>query len=244
MASVVTVRGGLRYMRNLARLCAGQSVFVSNKVALDHVVLGSEYCKWPLVPLLTSNRSIVYSFGVGQDITFDLAAIERFRCHVYAFDPTPRSIRWVRSQITPAELHFCEFGIGARPDKLLFYPPSSDTNVSYTVSPRQRSNGDAVAAEVLDLRSILCRLKHGSVDILKMDIEGAEYVVIETLAQQGSLPGQLMVEFHHGMYGYTAKNTKQALDRLRQDGYYPYYVSDTWREFGFVHRDSVGRCVS
>ncbi|HEX7718479.1 MAG TPA: hypothetical protein VF389_01635, partial [Woeseiaceae bacterium] len=33
--------------------------------------------------------SIVYSFGIGEDVEFDLFLIERFGLVVHAFDPTP-----------------------------------------------------------------------------------------------------------------------------------------------------------
>jgi len=245
VTSTMPIRDSTRYMRHLARLIVGKDVIVSNKVAVDHIVLGSEYGRWPLLPAMTSDRSVVYSFGVGEDITFDLAAIERFHCQIYAFDPTPRSVKWIKDQPTPPEFHFHEFGIDAKPGEMLFHPPKLDTHVSYTVSSSGSSNGEPVKAQVLDLGTIMQRLNHKRIDILKMDVEGAEYAVIETLAQQGSLPEQIMVEFHHGMYGYTARDTKLALDTLRHDGYYLYYVSNSWREFGFLHRDSeVGMSVA
>jgi FkbM family methyltransferase len=239
MTLVAPILDSARYIRHLARLIAGRDVFVPHKVRADYVVLGSDYGRWPLLPAMTSDRSIVYSFGAGQDITFDLAAIARFRCHIYAFDPTPRSIQWVRRQSTPPEFHFFEFGIGAKPGEMLFHPPKIDTHSSYTVSDGGKWNGEAVKAQVLDLSSIMQRLAHTRIDILKMDVEGAEYAVIEALAHQNSLPGQLMVEFHHGIYGYTAKDTKRALNTLWRNGYYPYYVSHTWREFGFLHKSSA-----
>ena len=123
---------------------------------------------------------------------------------------------------------------------MLFHPPKSDSHVSYTISQRVKSNGEPVKAQVLDLGSIMRRFHHSHIDVLKMDVEGAEYAIIESLARQGRPPAQLMVEFHHAMYGYAAKDTRRALKTLRRDGYYPYYVSDTWREFGFLHAATSG----
>jgi FkbM family methyltransferase len=245
MTSNATMRNSLRYARHLVRLLAGKDVFVPHKITTDYVVLGSEYGQWPLLPAMTSERSIVYSFGVGEDISFDLEAIDRFGCHVYAFDPTPRSVEWIQHQSTPPEFHFLEFGIGAKSGEVFFSPPKIATHVSYSVSERGQLSEGHVKARVLDLQSIMQQLNHPGVDILKMDVEGTEYSVIESLVQQSTLPWQLMVEFHHGLYGYTATNTKQALNTLWRHGYYPYYVSHTWREFGFLHRDStVGRSLA
>jgi FkbM family methyltransferase len=243
MALVPPVHKVVRSVRHLAKLCVGKEVLVSHRLPIDHVVLGSEYCRWPLLPAITSDRSVVYSCGVGEDITFDLAAIARFRCQIYAFDPTPRSVKWMHGQTTPPEFHFFDFGIGATSGEMVFHPPKNATHTSYTVSNRLQSSGDPVKAKVLDLGTIARQLNHTCIDILKMDIEGAEYAVIETLGQLAHLPRQLMVEFHHGMYGYVAKDTKNALNTLRRVGYRPYFVSDTWREIGFVQSGAVAEAT-
>ena len=41
-------------------------------------------------------------------------------------------------------------------------------------------------------------LGHDHLDVLKMDIEGAEYAVLDDMLQSDILPDQLLVEFHHG----------------------------------------------
>jgi hypothetical protein len=89
----------------------------------------------------------------------------------------------------------------------------------------------SVVAPVANLRTIMQRLNHQRIDVLKMDVEGAEYAVVDTLSERGFLPQQLMIEFHHGMYGYWPADTKKALATL---GYRRYYVSDTGRELGFL----------
>ena len=38
------------------------------------------------------SNSIVYSIGIGEDISFDATLSAKYNCKVYMFDPTPRSI--------------------------------------------------------------------------------------------------------------------------------------------------------
>lgn len=70
--------------------------FISNKIILKNChykleKIGSSYGGW-IVPIqLIKPDWIFYSAGVGEDITFALGIIERFSCHVFAFDPTPRA---------------------------------------------------------------------------------------------------------------------------------------------------------
>src|SRR5215217_3108537 len=44
--------------------------------------LGSRYGGWTIPTSLLSSDSICYSAGVGEDVTFDLALIERLGCDV------------------------------------------------------------------------------------------------------------------------------------------------------------------
>ena len=53
---------------------------------------------WVIDESKISKDSVVYSIGVGSNIDFDIALIEKFNLVVHAFDPTPRSIKWVESQ--------------------------------------------------------------------------------------------------------------------------------------------------
>lgn len=79
--------------------------------------------------------SIVYSPGVGEDITFDLSVIERFGAEVHAFDPTPSSIEMLSKTDLPDRFHFHPWAITAKDGILKLYPrvkkdgSKSDINV-------------------------------------------------------------------------------------------------------------------
>ena len=86
---------------------------------------GSESCGWDVIANGLDRDSVVYSFGVGEDASFDLALIERFGLCVYAFDPTPRSILWVKKQRFPKQFRMQEYGISAFDGTALFAPPEN-----------------------------------------------------------------------------------------------------------------------
>ncbi|HEX3777949.1 MAG TPA: hypothetical protein VHV51_25955 [Polyangiaceae bacterium] len=50
--------------------------------------------------------AVVYSFGVACDVSFDQALIAARGVTVHAFDPTPRSIEWVKTQVLPERFLF------------------------------------------------------------------------------------------------------------------------------------------
>ena len=91
----------LTLRRHLRRLL-GQDPGIDVRLgALDTLTLGTEYGAHTVCRDGLSANSVVYSFGVGEDASFDLELIGRFGCTIHAFDPTPRSIAWVAGQCRP-----------------------------------------------------------------------------------------------------------------------------------------------
>src|ERR1019366_5457702 len=142
---------------------------------------GSHYGGWDVVGEPLGKNSVVYSFGVGEDASFDIALIERFGMDVYAFDPTPKSIAWARSQNLPSQFTLYEYGIADFDGNISFNPPENPAHISYTILDRPKTEDNKISAPVKRLATIMRELGHNHIDLLKMDIEGAEYVVIDDL---------------------------------------------------------------
>jgi FkbM family methyltransferase len=205
------------------------------QMKLPYHFLGTEYGGWPLLRS-TKNEAQVLSFGIGEDISFDLAAIQKFNCRVVGFDPTPRSREWLAQQKLPHQFSFQPVGISDVDGEVSFYAPAKEEHVSFSISPSSNSaEGHKITAPVLRLESILKKLDLPLCDVLKMDIEGFEYRVIADIIKSHLRPAQILVEFHHGMYGISAHETIAAVESLGKIGYALFYVSSSGREYGFVH---------
>jgi hypothetical protein len=72
------------------------------------------------------------------------------------------------------------------------------------------------------------------VDMLKIDVEGAEYLILDGLREGDSLPKQLLVEYHHRFPGIGKQRTAESISKLRQLGYRIFAISETGREVCFV----------
>lgn len=195
---------------------------------------GSIYGGWTIDPSGIDADSVVYSFGVGEDISFDLSLIQTFGCHVYAFDPTPKSIAWVQSQGLPAQFHFYDYGIGADDGEALFSPPLNPDHVSYTLLARPETADGAIRVPVYRLQTIMNRLGHSRIDLLKMDVEGAEYAVLPQIEQSKLEISQLLVEFHHRFESVGWRQTHAAISSLNRNGYKSFYISPSGEEFSFI----------
>lgn len=196
--------------------------------------LGSDYGGWDIIPALLGRDAVVYSFGIGEDASFDLALIEKFGVTVHAFDPTPKAIAWVQQQNLDDRFRFLPLGIADEDGQVLAYAPEDPSHVSYSVIGGLPGRGDAIPIAVKRLATIIKELGHDHIDVLKMDIEGAEYRVIEDLCRSGIRPKQILLEFHHFMPGMDFRATRSSLRALRKCGYRIFSVAPSGHEYGLL----------
>jgi FkbM family methyltransferase len=195
--------------------------------------LGNKGARWCICPDGLSASSVVYSFGVGENISFDLQLIRQFGAHVHAFDPTPKSIEWLGKQSLPDNFVFHDYGIADHDGICTFLPPENPTHVSHTIVNR-KTPGSAIEFPVRRLASIMKSLGHQKIDLLKMDVEGAEYGVIEDLLNGGVAVGQLLVEFHHRWPELGVERTEKSIRALNRAGYSIFSISVSGEEYSFL----------
>lgn len=196
--------------------------------------LGNYGASFTIDPRGLDQNSVVYSFGVGFDISFDLALIENYGSKVYAFDPTPKSVDWLKKQKTPQEFVFSNIGIADYDGQAEFFPPENPEHVSHTMVHGIRAKEMSLSVKVERLSTIMKRYGHKKIDLLKMDIEGAEYGVIDDIIKEKLSVHQIVVEFHHRFRGFGILQTRQAVKKLKDDGYKLFSVSTNGEEFSFV----------
>ena len=179
--------------------------------------IGSDYGGYFLDSSLIGPNAIVYSLGVGEDISFDLALIERFGLTVYAFDPTPKVKTWLASQALPHQFLFHDVGIAGFDGEAVFYLPPKPDFVSHSIVHAGQYSQDSIHVPMIRLATAMRQLGHTRIDVLKMDIEGAEYAVLEDLVRERIPVRQILIEFHHRLSPIGAGRTKHILSLL--EGY-------------------------
>jgi FkbM family methyltransferase len=186
---------------------------------------------WAVCPEGLTADSIVYSFGVGDNVAWDLALIDTFRLTVHAFDPTPACIAWVRGQRLPARFRFHPVGLAGHDGVARFRAPVRPGNCNYVPCP---DGEEGVEAPVRRLSSLMAELGHERIDVLKMDVEGGEYDALADFLAAGVRPGQVLVEFHHNLPGIPFAKTLAAIDSLQEAGYRLFDVSRRGLELSFL----------
>jgi FkbM family methyltransferase len=225
----------LRVGRRAARSLVGRDVFYRRQVRVPGLRLGSPEASWWVCPSGLGPESIVYAFGIGEDVSFELALIDRFNLRVDAFDPTPRSLEWLTGQSLPPQFKLHEFGLAPWDGTASFSPPPDPAHVSFSMV-RRDPDGSAFRAPVHRLGTIAGMLGHRHINLLKMDIEGAEYGVLEDCLSTGLRIDQLLVEFHHRWDFVGLAETRRAISLLRRSGYLIAHVSPNGCEYAFLRR--------
>jgi FkbM family methyltransferase len=177
---------------------------------------------------------------VGEDISFDRGAIAAFGCKVFAFDPTPKSIEWLRQQALPKGFSSYEIGIGDETKETTFFLPKNPNHVSGSfVAQDNTDKGRTVSVQLQSFADMASGLGHDRVDVLKMDIEGGEYAVIDSILRGPVRPAQILIEFHDRFFDEGEQITIDAITKLRASGYELFAVSPSFEEVSFIDINTI-----
>lgn len=175
-------------------------------------------CPWTICPTWLNEKSVVYSGGVGNDISFEHELVRRFRCTVVLCDPSPTGLRTMsqpENQIP--QFQFLPLALAGRRGRLKLAPPLNPQEGSWFAN---RNEKEGVEVACTDLETLMREHGHEHIDLLKLDIEGCEYEVIDHLLERRLPVHQLCVEFHHQLLpGFRRGQTIRAIFRLLARGY-------------------------
>jgi FkbM family methyltransferase len=218
----------------LKNFLKGNDRYYRYDIRINKIALGSKANQWVICPDNIDKDSVIYLFGAGTDISFDTELVENFGVKVCIFDPTPKSIEFVKAQNTGPLVHLDPTGLADFTGETLFYLPENPDHVSATMD-RKRNSQEYVTVKVERLADIMKRYGHQHIDLLKMDIEGAEYSVITDILASGIPIRQLLVEFHHRFPNIGIDKTNDAIRDLRNSGFALFNVSEIGEEFSFIN---------
>ena len=205
------------FLTKLKNVIIGKELWIRKQCRVPLMWCGNDYGGFYISPL--SKMKNVYSFGVGTDISFDLAIIEKFNVEIFAFDPTPKSIDWIKNKGEIRNFRFYPIGLSNFDGKTEFHLPKNPEYVSGSAFLYDGVKTEAVSVEMKRLSTIMSELEHEFIDVLKLDIEGSEFDVIEDILKEGMAFKQLCIEFHSRFFINGAKKLKSIIKLLNQNGY-------------------------
>lgn len=230
----------VRRLRRAALRLAGVDPRVTIDVAVPTTLLGGEngYGGWYVATDLLPSEPSVLSLGIGTDISFDLAMIHRFGAKVVGCDPTPIARETVlRAKLPESSFRMLDCAVSDFDGQSDFWPVmvAGEATGCRMLGSRPSSDASSPKVQVRSLKRVVEECFESKPDVLKMDVEGAEYSIVSSLVSSEIRPSQVVVEFHHRFAGRSVRDTIRAISSLRDVGYKLVKLSDQGPEYSFVH---------
>jgi FkbM family methyltransferase len=184
--------------------------------------------------------SVVVDIGANIGI-FSVLAAERQRCRVFAFEPHPENIRFLRQNVSAnrmANVTVCESAVSDLSGWQRLYVNTNPAGHSLYATSAVDGGPDDVRVPTTTLPEIMDTNHLDRVDFLKIDCEGSEgAILLSTPADYLKRIGRLAIEFHDNVSAI-AHERIQAL--LEQHGFRTALRWDAATPFGFLYARQNG----
>jgi FkbM family methyltransferase len=190
MKSIIVFLG--RAWRHSNRRISRLFLDVSGK-RTDHdlVRLGSAQNGW-YAPTDLPAGALCYCIGVGRDASFDFE-LARMGGDVHSFDPTPPAVEYMQEN-NKGQVAFHPWGVLDKDASMRLYFPLSGDHGSYFIHDLHKT-GKFYDVPCYQLSTIMKKLGHSDIHLMKMDIEGSWYEAIPNILASGIYPVFFEIEF-------------------------------------------------
>ena len=209
------------------------------------VEYGSDYNRYVIPENILDKDSVCYLVGVGEDITFDCEIVDKYGCKGVLFDPTPRSIDHFKNIVDdpsvspiPSDkkypdyarfsksfhlLEYVNWGISGSDEIVQFYPPSSPGAVSHSIDNIKNTSAQGgFKAQCFKLSTVMKKLGHEKIDLLKLNIEGAEIYIVNDILKENIPVKIIAVDFDY-VKKYKYPPVSHVVEKLKEAGYSAVY---------------------
>jgi len=184
---------------------------------------GSSYGGWSFLKNVNLKNKYIISAGLGEDASFDVELISKYNCKIISVDPTPRAIEHHREiiknsgkknskpytsggkqEITSYDLTHINSEnfilikkalFDVENQEIKFYSPQNKNYVSHSAIDFSNNDKDYIKVNSITVESILNKFNISDLEILKLDIEGAEIKVLNHILDKKIFPKQILVEY-------------------------------------------------
>lgn len=211
---------------------------------LEIIRLGSQYGGWSLVPRPNLFGGVILSAGLGEDASFDIETAQFFNCSIFIIDPTPRALvhfSEIKSQIgsaktnsfnstgkqevssydltdiKPSQLNLIDSALWITNNRIKFFEPANKSHVSFSIGDIQNESSvpsSYIEVDSITVSKILDLFEIKRIDLLKLDIEGAETEVIIDLMKGKIFPEQILVEYDE--INFPSLSTKRKIEKCHE----------------------------
>ena len=189
-------------------------------------------CGHSFLPHVLTRDSTIVDFGVHKgEFAGDL--IRGFSCRVFGAEPVPELYAQLPQHENFAALPVAVGERNGQVDINVF-----DSRCASVVSKETENNVTTVSVECVTLEEFLSRFNLSFVDLLKIDIEGAEIGLFRG-ANDDTLQKikQITIEFHDFLFPETRRDVAEVMERLKALGFWRINFSLDNTDVLFINRN-------
>lgn len=221
------------YMRRRER---HQDDFIRN--ALEQQYYRPGYYRF--IAAVVENPDLAYEAPIGAgDLVLDVGAYEgewtarmyeKYHPRIDIFEADPTLARRLEARFADRpDIRCFGFGLGARDAELPFIRRGMGSTFHQTSDGHRHGT---ITATIRDIAGVLDELGHDRIDLLKLDIQGAEYDVMERLIDVGRIPTIrcFLIQYHEWLDGAHGRRRRirQALGRTHRLAWDFPWVWEQW----------------
>jgi FkbM family methyltransferase len=171
---------------------------------------------WYIKKGTLDSQSFVISGGAGHDISFELQLAKKTGCQLILLDPSPTGRTTVRKFDLPPRMVFEPLALSDRHGAISMAQPLNSSEGSWRID----TIGEGDSMQSTTINQLMERHGVEEVDLLKIDIEGFEYPVLQDALRRELPIKQICVEIHQGPeFGATRVDRWALILRLLRAGY-------------------------
>ena len=176
-----------------------------------------------------SKETVIYSFGIGENLSFEKTISKLYGCKVYCFDPTTLAVNFMkREEYDKENIFFEPCGIWISDGKIKFYNQNENDlkNTGGSITNLFETN-NYMLLDCNKLSTLMRKNNHENVDVIKLDIEGACIEVMKDFLKENIFPDQIVAEFEYSEhdniseedFNLWSEDVKKIISILKNKGY-------------------------
>jgi FkbM family methyltransferase len=183
---------------------------------------------WVFVPAI-GHDPLLIDCGLGRDISFPTVFLQRFGGQVIGIDPNPAALEYCSCRC-PARMSVRAEALWSEAGRTLTFhlprpleqlPEGADGVSGSLLASHSYASDETLSVRSTSFSEILATAARSECDVLKLDIEGAEYEVLSALCSSGEIrrARQVLVEFHHDCTDHPLQHTLDIAAKLQSAGF-------------------------
>ena len=168
--------------------------------------------------------SIIVDVGCGYEAEFSKFMIGKYNLNVFGVDPTKKHTPSLKmlEESTKGKFHHLAIAVTKKDGFITFHESRQNESGSILLEHFNMRNDEITTynVESVSLSELVRRIGTTPVDFIKLDLEGAEYELLDKISDEDiNSFKQIFIEFHHHCTNHSIQETKLIVQNICRKGF-------------------------